>query len=97
MKHLNKILLIGFLLIIASPISVFSDTYPKNLNIDVINYIFKLELFDKTDEITGEATVDVNFLVVGIKKLRLDLTNANKELNGQGNESQPRYIRRQSG
>ena len=84
MKYLNKILLTGFLLIIGLPISAFSDTYPKNPNIDVINYIFKLELSDSTDEITGEATIDVNFLVDGIRELRLDLINASKDLNGKG-------------
>lgn len=84
MKHSNKIILIGFLLIIASPISVFSDTYPKNSNIDVINYIFKLELSDDTDEIAGEAAVDVNFLIDGIREFRLDLINASKELKGKG-------------
>lgn len=84
MKHLHKILLLGFLLILASPISVFSDTYPKNPNIDVINYIFKLELSDSTDEITGEATIDVNFLADEIRELRLDLINASKDLNGKG-------------
>ncbi|MGI8545325.1 MAG: M1 family metallopeptidase [Aridibacter sp.] len=84
MKYLNKILLIGFLLIIALPISVISDTYPKNPNIDVINYIFKLELSDSTDEINGEVTIDANFLVDGIRELRLDLINASKELNGKG-------------
>ena len=84
MKHLNKILLTGFLLIIALPLSVFPDTYPKNPNIDVINYIFKLELSDKTDEITGEATIEVNFLVDGIRELRLDLINQSKDLNGKG-------------
>jgi len=76
--------LISFLLIAAFPISGFSDTYPKNPSIDVINYIFKLELSDKTDEITGEATVDVNFLVDGIQEFRLDLTKATKDLNGKG-------------
>ena len=71
---------------IGLPISAkaFRDTYPKNPNIDVIKYIFKLELSDKTDEITGEATIDVNFLADGIEELRLDLINASKELNGKG-------------
>jgi aminopeptidase N len=86
MKHFNKIGLIGLLLIIGLPISAkaFLDTYPKNPNIDVINYVFKLDLSDSTDEIIGEATVDVRFLVDGITELRLDLIQASKELNGKG-------------
>ncbi len=84
MKHLNKILIICLFLIFAFPNSAFADTYPKNPNIDVINYIFKLDLSDSTDEIIGEATIDVNFLVDGISELRLDLINASKELSGKG-------------
>ena len=86
MNHLNKIALISLLLTIGLPISAkaFLDTYPKNQNIDVINYHFRLDLSDTTDEITGEATIDVKFLVDGIQELRLDLINASKELNGKG-------------
>ncbi len=84
MKNLNKILIIGLLLTIGFPISAFADTYPKNPNIDVINYIFKIELSDKTDEINCEATVDVRFLAEGISEFRLDLTNASKELSSKG-------------
>ena len=60
------------------------DTYPKNPNIDVINYIFKLDLSDNTDEIAGEATIDVRFLAAGIEELRLDLINASSNLGGKG-------------
>lgn len=86
MKLLNRILIIILFLIIGMPISAeaFRDLYPKNPNIDVINYVFKLELSDTTDEIIGEATVDVRFLADGISELRLDLVNASKELGGKG-------------
>lgn len=76
--------LISFFLIAVFPVFVFADLYPKNPNIDVINYIFKLELSDSTDEIVGEATVNVRFMTAGISELRLDLTNATKDLNGKG-------------
>ncbi len=62
----------------------FRDTYPKNPNIDVINYVFKLDLSDSTDEIAGEATIDVRFLAAGIEELRLDLINASANLGGKG-------------
>jgi aminopeptidase N len=86
MKHLNKIIVIGLFLTIGLPVSAsaFFDLYPKNPNIDVINYVFKLNLSDSTDEIIGEATVDVRFVAVGISEFRLDLTNATKELGGKG-------------
>lgn len=76
--------LISFFLIAVFPVFVFADLYPKNPHIDVINYIFKLELSDSTDEIVGEATVNVRFMTAGISELRLDLTNATKDLNGKG-------------
>lgn len=79
MKHL-----IIALLVLVFAIVAFADTYPKNPNIDVIHYAFKLELSDETDEIIGEATVEVNFLADGIKEVRLDLTSASKDLNGKG-------------
>ena len=58
--------------------SVFgtTDNYPKNPKIDAINYVFNIELFDYTDEITCEVTVDIRYLGKGVEKLRLDLVNA---------------------
>ncbi len=64
--------------------SVYPDTYPKNPKIDVVNYAFKLELSDQSDEISGEATIDVRFLADGLTDLRLDLTNQSDALNGKG-------------
>ena len=66
------------------PVFAFFDLYPKNPKIDIVHYAFKLELSDSTDEIVGEATVDVRFLSEGISEFRLDLTNASKELGGKG-------------
>ncbi len=86
MKHLKNIFLLGLFLVIGLPniAYAFRDTYPKNPNIDVINYIFKIDLSDSTDEIVGEATVDVRFLKDGIQEFRLDLINASKDLDGKG-------------
>lgn len=58
------------------------DTYPKNHDIDALNYTFSLTLSDATDEIVGEAVVDVRFLRPGITALRLDLTNVGREGRG---------------
>ena len=76
--------LITALLTFAFAAVVIADTYPKNPNIDIIHYAFKLELTDRSDEIIGEATVEVNFLVDEIREVRLDLTNASKDLSGKG-------------
>ncbi len=76
----------GFLLSVcfAPAVFAFRDLYPKNPNIDVINYVFKLELSDQLDEIVGETTVDVRFLSDGVQELRLDLTKFSKELSNKG-------------
>ena len=61
-----------------------NDGYPKNPNIDVINYIFNIELSDTTDEIVVDLTVDVRFLAKGVEKMRLDLVNASSKLQNKG-------------
>lgn len=60
------------------------DDYPKNLNIDALNYIFRLTLSDDTDVIEGEATVDLRFRTEGITEVRLDLINVSDALEGKG-------------
>ena len=51
------------------------DTYPKNPDIDALNYAFSLTLSDETDAIVGEATIDLRFRTAGIDRIRLDLIN----------------------
>jgi aminopeptidase N len=60
------------------------DDYPKNPNIDVLNYIFRLTLSDGTEAIRGEATVDARFLVDGITEITLDLINESPQRDGRG-------------
>ena len=50
-----------------------ADTYPKNPGIDVAEYVFRLELNDGNDSITGLATVDVRFRIAGLTAVELDL------------------------
>ncbi|HEY5691859.1 MAG TPA: M1 family aminopeptidase [Cyclobacteriaceae bacterium] len=64
--------------------SVWADTYPKNPNVDILNYAFKIELSDETDEIKCEATIDVRFVGHGINTLRLDLVKASATLDDKG-------------
>ncbi len=52
-----------------------TDPYPKNPDIDAINYRFEFEFSDETDEIQGKTTMDVRFLRDSIEQLRLDLIN----------------------
>ena len=50
-----------------------SDTYPKNPNIDVNEYVFRLTLSDDTDSIVGLTTVDLRLRAAGLTALELDL------------------------
>lgn len=52
-----------------------TDPYPKNPDIDALNYRFEFEFSDETDEIQGKTTMDVRFLKDSIVQLRLDLIN----------------------
>lgn len=86
MKTIIRILIAGFIFVVCLPVGAdaFRDMYPQNPSVDVIDYVFRLELSDTTDEINGKATIDVRFLAAGIRELRLDLTNASNELGGKG-------------
>ena len=86
MKNLNKHLILGLFLITVYNQTVYSlnDPYPKNPNIDAINYRFEFELSDDTDEILGITTVDVRFLADGIETLRLDLIKKSSTLGNKG-------------
>jgi aminopeptidase N len=61
----------------------YSDSYPKNLGIDVQNYVFELTLSDESDSIEGRTTVDARFLEEG-RSLRLDLVARSEALEGKG-------------
>ena len=64
--------------------SAKADTYPKNLNIDILHYSFDLTLSDETDEIVGITTITLRFKKEGIDKVRLDLINQSTLLKGRG-------------
>ncbi len=67
-----------------TPYDRVSDQYPKNLNIDVLNYAFDIHLVDQSDLIEMLATIDVQFLGKSQRQLRLDLVKASDELEGKG-------------
>jgi len=79
MKKLTLLITLLFLVNVS-----IADTYPKNPNIDIQNYVFKITLSDETDEIRCETTVEARFLKEGITTLRLDLINASPDLENKG-------------
>jgi aminopeptidase N len=73
--------LVTILLFLVAP-SARSDTYPRQPGVDVIHYLFKLELMSEgDDEIKGETTVTVKFVAEGVSELLLDLISSS---NGKG-------------
>ncbi|MBL7872515.1 MAG: M1 family peptidase [Cyclobacteriaceae bacterium] len=76
-------ILCGLLLSLSLSFS-HADTYPKNPKVDVLNYAFRIELFDTTDEIKCTVTIDVRYVGEGVKFLRLDLVKASAALANKG-------------
>jgi aminopeptidase N len=52
------------------------DTYPRQTGIDALHYQFRLTLSDNSDEIAGETTITVKFLLDNVRDIQLDLTSA---------------------
>jgi aminopeptidase N len=81
MKHLFLL----FLFVLSQyTLKAFSDSYPKNPHIDALNYTFKINVSDTTDEISCEETIDIRYLAAGVKTLRLDLVKATEQLGNKG-------------
>ena len=80
---MKKWLLCSILIIFKTTISS-ADNYPKNPKIDVLNYTFRIELSDNTDEIKCEVTLDVRYLGANVEVLRLDLVKASLALANKG-------------
>jgi len=78
-----KLLPVLFFLLAVVSLSL-ADTYPKNPKVDILNYVFRIELSDNTDAIQAEATVDVRYLGEGVEILRLDLVKTSADLGNKG-------------
>ncbi len=74
----------ALVLALSLPVSAWGDEYPKNPNIDVLNYVFRITLSDRADAIDAEATVEVRYRGDGVAVLRLDLVKASPSLGGRG-------------
>jgi aminopeptidase N len=75
---------LALILVVFGSASATADTYPRNPNVDAQHYRFALTLSDDTDEIHGEATVDLRLLTSGIAEIELDLAQATADRNGRG-------------
>src|SRR5262249_23643998 len=57
-------------------VSLPADTYPRQPAVDVLHYVFRITVSDESEEIAGEATIDVRFLESGLTGFSLDLSSA---------------------
>jgi aminopeptidase N len=64
------------LLAILAALYVAADTYPRQTGIDAQHYVFRLTLSDDSDEIAGDATVELRFTRDGVSEFALDLASA---------------------
>lgn len=53
-----------------------ADTYPRQPGVETLNYVFRLTLSDDTDEIAGEAAIDLRFIKDNLTDFTLDLAAA---------------------
>ena len=79
---MKTFLLVCLLTAALLPRRAAADTYPRQPGVDAIHYVFRLTLSDDTNEITGDATVEIKFLQDGLKEFTLDL--ATPTPNGSG-------------
>ena len=68
-------MILSFVLTGHSP--ALADTYPRQPGVDAISYVFRLTLSDDTDEIVGEAVIDLRFVAINSTGFALDLASAN--------------------
>ena len=85
-QTLTIVLLLGILIFNNHLSNAFTDNYPKNPLVDAVNYAFKIDLSDVSDEIVCEVNIDIRYLGAGVNQLRLDLINKSAELDGKGME-----------
>jgi hypothetical protein len=76
----NSLFVIFVSVCLGIPTLVFSDNYPKNLDIDIQHCQFKLWLSDSNDSIHAEATLLVKFGKSSIQQVMLDLASTRSDL-----------------
>lgn len=63
------------LVMLLVPALAGADTYPRQTGVDAVHYVFRLGLGDASDEITGETTITIKFVVDGVPDVTLDLAS----------------------
>jgi len=52
-----------------------ADTFPRQPGVDALHYVFRLTLGDDSNEIRGEATVNLRFVADNVREVFLDLAS----------------------
>lgn len=65
-------------------LSAHADNYPVNKNIDIKHYAFEINLSDNNDEISGIATIKIEFKQSRVRNFRLDFVNQKVEKENKG-------------
>ncbi|MBS1787765.1 MAG: M1 family metallopeptidase [Acidobacteria bacterium] len=52
-----------------------ADTYPRQPVVDALHYVFRLTLSDDSDEIIGEAAIELRYVQAGVNEVAFDLTS----------------------
>ena len=72
--HRVAVFLVGALVALVSLAS--ADTYPRQPGIDVVHYVFRLQVGDDSNEIVGDASILVRARQADVRELWLDLATA---------------------
>ncbi len=67
------LLLVAVAVVAAMPAPARADSYPRQPGVDVVAYLFRLELNDGTSAISGEAVIDIAFRADAVREVWLDL------------------------
>lgn len=78
------LLMLQMLISISVASHASADNYPRNPNVDVLNYSFRLTLNDENNLLAGEMTATIRFLTAGISTFHLDLIGKSGEENREG-------------
>jgi len=57
-------------------VSAQADTFPRQPGVDALHYVFRLTLGDDSNEVRGEATVNLRFVADNVREVFLDLASS---------------------
>ncbi len=79
MKINAAVVRVALLLWVAMGVNAIADTYPRQPGIKVLDYAFDVTLGDTSNQLVVKDTIDLQFLVSGVRSVNLDLCNLIRE------------------